>query len=293
MAQLALRFHCLLKSTISTLLPVALALGCIRTGELVATQRDSAAGGSIGSRDSAVGDTGNDSGAGGARDGAARDTDNNSGAGGAAGAGMGGFGAATDGAIDADGVSGGDAIGADGDGAAGSEAGTCPDAASPACASPTVYEHLYLECADPEWAEWPVPNAEADAVSNHLTRESYVGNDDLTVTDAVTGLMWQLIVGQTLPEPDALLYCQGLSLGGYCDWRLPTDIELVSLVDPGSIEPAVSTTYFSNVPTDLPYWTSTRAKDWPDKAWYVDFFFGYTDFYNHTLEDRLYVRCVR
>jgi hypothetical protein len=38
---------------------------------------------------------------------------------------------------------------------------------------------------------------------------------------------------------NALVYCEGLTYGGYGDWRLPNVRELQSLVDYGRNEPAV------------------------------------------------------
>jgi hypothetical protein len=67
---------------------------------------------------------------------------------------------------------------------------------------------------------------------------SYTDNGDGTVTDNLTGLVWQQAVppnpcgvdGSSLDGPglcgqaDANKYCQGLNLGGYATgWRLPTD----------------------------------------------------------------------
>jgi len=61
----------------------------------------------------------------------------------------------------------------------------------------------------------------------------YTRNGDGTVTDNVTGLMWQ----QTPELDDKPTYAEAvagaktLDLGGYDDWRLPTIKELYSLID--------------------------------------------------------------
>jgi len=52
------------------------------------------------------------------------------------------------------------------------------------------------------------------------------------VLDKVTGLTWQANVSDaTFAPAGAVQYCADLRAGDYCDWRLPSRIELVSLVD--------------------------------------------------------------
>lgn len=79
-----------------------------------------------------------------------------------------------------------------------------------------------------DFAVWPMPNAPGLGLPN---TESY---DDTStpgvVHDLVTGLDWLQNPGVTLyTRPDAVSYCEALSLGENDDWRLPTFIELVSL----------------------------------------------------------------
>jgi hypothetical protein len=55
-----------------------------------------------------------------------------------------------------------------------------------------------------------------------------------TITDAVTGLMWQRkpeVASKT--QVNAAAYCDALSLAAYDDWRLPTRLEYVTLLDEG------------------------------------------------------------
>ncbi|WP_218849764.1 Lcl C-terminal domain-containing protein [Winogradskyella vidalii] len=60
---------------------------------------------------------------------------------------------------------------------------------------------------------------------------SYTDNDDGTVTDNVTGLMWQQDMGVKMSYADAELTVASLNLGGYNDWRIPTIKELYSLAN--------------------------------------------------------------
>ena len=54
----------------------------------------------------------------------------------------------------------------------------------------------------------------------------YKDNGDGTVTDLSTGLIWQQVASsEGMSWEEALAYCEGLSLGGYTDWRLPNKKE--------------------------------------------------------------------
>jgi hypothetical protein len=70
-----------------------------------------------------------------------------------------------------------------------------------------------------------------------LPANSLSNNGDSTVSDSVTGLMWQDDYGAdgntTHTWDEALLYCENLSLAGHTDWKMPDIRELESLVDTG------------------------------------------------------------
>ncbi len=78
--------------------------------------------------------------------------------------------------------------------------------------------------------------------------QSYANNGDGTITDNVTGLMWQKSPDTdgdgNIDAADKLNYNQAaaradtLSLGGYTDWRLPTIKELYSLIDFSGKDPS-------------------------------------------------------
>jgi hypothetical protein len=67
---------------------------------------------------------------------------------------------------------------------------------------------------------------------------SYVDNGDGTVTDLVTGLMWQQDHGVTYTFDEAVANAPSFELAGYDDWRLPTIKELYSLIDFSGIDPS-------------------------------------------------------
>lgn len=60
---------------------------------------------------------------------------------------------------------------------------------------------------------------------------SYVDNGDGTVTDLITGLMWQQDPGEKMTYAAATAGADSFALAGYDDWRLPTIKELYSLID--------------------------------------------------------------
>jgi hypothetical protein len=63
--------------------------------------------------------------------------------------------------------------------------------------------------------------------------QRYVANDDATVTDRHSGLMWATAdQGSLMPWGAAQKYAAELETGGYDDWRLPTLEELRELYDP-------------------------------------------------------------
>ena len=98
-------------------------------------------------------------------------------------------------------------------------------------------------------------------------------NSNGTVTDSKTGLVWQQGEPGAKVWGDALTYCEGLSLGGATDWRLPNIEELESLTDDARYNPAIDTTYFPNAIASN-YWSSTTDAFNPDGAWGVAFGYG-------------------
>ncbi|MCB9079256.1 MAG: DUF1566 domain-containing protein [Anaerolineaceae bacterium] len=70
---------------------------------------------------------------------------------------------------------------------------------------------------------------------------SYTANGDGTVTDNVTGLMWQqtpdtngngaITAADKMTYDQAQTYCDNLTLAGHDDWRLPSIKQLYSLID--------------------------------------------------------------
>lgn len=137
-----------------------------------------------------------------------------------------------------------------------------------------------------------MPNAQVDApVAPNL--ESYTDNGDGTVTDNVTALVWQQSVPSTqYTQPEAAMYCAGLNLGGYTDWRLPSVIELLSIVDRSTYAPSINAAAFPNTPSQW-FWSSTPYAGAVIPVWWgVFFIYGNpTSSASELAAD--YVRCVR
>ena len=68
-------------------------------------------------------------------------------------------------------------------------------------------------------------------------RPSYRDNGDGTVTDLVTGLMWQSDPGEKKTYAEAVNGASKCRTGGYDDWRLPTVKELYSLINFSGVDP--------------------------------------------------------
>ncbi len=106
----------------------------------------------------------------------------------------------------------------------------------------------------------------------------FVDNQDGTVLDRQTGLMW-LKNGQStlgaITWKEAGAFCDGLQYAGYSDWRLPTKKEWVTIVDVSNQSPALPLkSPFENVVTFLDYWTGNDHAYGPGYAWAVNLYYG-------------------
>jgi hypothetical protein len=97
---------------------------------------------------------------------------------------------------------------------------------------------------------------------------SYADNGDGTVTDNVTGLMWQQRDGGEMAFASAAPYCQNLELAGRRDWRLPSSLELYSIVD-SDHNPALNPVFLLDRTAEY-WWTSQEQAGDSSKAWVVN-----------------------
>ncbi len=91
-------------------------------------------------------------------------------------------------------------------------------------------------------------------------------NGDGTVTDTVTGLMWQQTDGGEMTVESAISYCDTLALGGYSNWRLPNCHESFSILHHDKPNPAIDTRYFTKTNAEY-WWSSDRQLNDVNKIW--------------------------
>ena len=107
---------------------------------------------------------------------------------------------------------------------------------------------------------------------------NYQNNNDGSVTDLDTGLMWTQVPSSAMTWIAALSYAEGLTTAGFTDWRLPNVKELQSLEDIARATasattsvPCLNRTLFPAA-TATAHWSSTSVKSGtPTQAWLVDF----------------------
>lgn len=126
---------------------------------------------------------------------------------------------------------------------------------------------------------------------------SFTSNGDGTITDNITGLMWEKLSDDgTTHDKDSVYSWAGAfakvatlnsggGFAGHNDWRLPNLFELFSLVNlqnsgmavPNQFQSSCSAsctvlTCSCNAPTN--YWTSSNLRSVPSSAWYVGLYSG-------------------
>jgi hypothetical protein len=128
--------------------------------------------------------------------------------------------------------------------------------------------------------------------------------DGLTVTDTITGLVWQRdgsgarsgcggSGNLTCTWAEAKAYCASLTLSGQSVWRLPGVMELVTLVDFTAENPTIDQTEFPDTPSYY-FWTSSADGGLSAEGyvWSVSLVYGSSDLMFSADQD-LKVRCVR
>ncbi len=139
------------------------------------------------------------------------------------------------------------------------------------------------------WAHWPI--AADGRASADFTVTTSCG--DKVVTDKTTALMWaQDDEVYTFNWADAKARCANSRRGGFTDWRLPTRIELLSLLDfTKPAAPMINSTAFPGETGWSSMWTSSPFATSSGGAWAVNFGNGLSAF--STIGYQNAVRCVR
>ena len=95
---------------------------------------------------------------------------------------------------------------------------------------------------------------------------SFTNNNNGTITDNITGLMWQQVDGGEMTFESATTYCNSLTLGGLSGWRLPTPIEAYSILNHQNSNPAINTNFFTLTTAEY-WWTSVFENNSTTKVW--------------------------
>lgn len=93
-----------------------------------------------------------------------------------------------------------------------------------------------------------------------------IDNLDGTITDKITGLMWQKVDGGEMTHSSALQYADSLTLGSFTDWRLPIAFEIYSIQNLQVNNPALNTTYFTKSNAEY-WWTSDLQVNDNSRVW--------------------------
>ncbi len=119
------------------------------------------------------------------------------------------------------------------------------------------------------------------------------------VHDSVTGLTWERFPPyQPIDRPDAGEYCTQLDLDGFDDWRIPSLLELASLVDAGRRGPPFPAETFPGIPGNAYFWTRNGDPSDPTRSYTFNTNWAVSDFRDNADAepfpgDTHIVRCVR
>ncbi|MCX6148066.1 MAG: DUF1566 domain-containing protein [Candidatus Kapabacteria bacterium] len=91
-------------------------------------------------------------------------------------------------------------------------------------------------------------------------------NGNGTVTDTITGLMWQQTDGGEMTYENAINYCDTLTLAGFNDWRLPTAHEGFSILNHQTTNPALDTKVFTKNTAEY-WWSINKQSNDNTKVW--------------------------
>ena len=109
-------------------------------------------------------------------------------------------------------------------------------------------------------------NTPGEDADYNINPPFYLNNGNGTITDTITGLMWQQVDGGEMTFDKATTYANDLVLGGFSDWRMPTVLELHSILHLDKNNPALNTTYFTS-PSAQYWWSIQKQVNDATKAW--------------------------
>lgn len=121
----------------------------------------------------------------------------------------------------------------------------------------------------------------------------FVNNDDGTVSDLLTGLMWMQAETPLLNLTESLAYCKECRLAGYNDWNLPNMKELGTLINLTEGDQWFFTEFFpeTNIAPQGFYMSSTTFD--ASFGWGCNFQFGFDGYYADRRNGKYPFRPVR
>jgi hypothetical protein len=140
-------------------------------------------------------------------------------------------------------------------------------------------------------AGWQLQDGDFQPNSQSLVNLSVISSPTDEITDQITGLVWEAADdGNTYTQPAAVQHCASFtSAEATSGWRLPSVIELMTLIDNGVDLPSLSPSFVGGQSTN--YWTSTPTATANLLGWTVRFDFG--EVIPLLTDSSLPVRCVR
>lgn len=134
-------------------------------------------------------------------------------------------------------------------------------------------------CGGAEWAHWTPSEEKCFSLTAEVAH------------DSTTNLEWQRSPPvETFSQADALLYCNALEIASHTDWRLPTRIELTSIINYVVKSPAAYLDSFPDTTSEA-FWTASSYALDTSSAWAVNFTDG--SVIPQGKDNALRLRCVR
>ncbi len=129
-------------------------------------------------------------------------------------------------------------------------------------------------------------NPSSDTEIVFYGEQRFRDNEDGTVTDLTTGLMWfkdANFAGMRMPYQVAKKWISKLNNReldhfGYTDWRIPTIQEFQSLVDKAQSSPALSVGHPFDHVENAYYWSASGGFNIVEYIWVVDLTYGLVKF---------------
>jgi hypothetical protein len=101
-----------------------------------------------------------------------------------------------------------------------------------------------------------------------INTPSFTDNENNTITDNITGIMWQKISKGDNSFDQAVEYCKTLNLAGYENWRLPDIDELYNLINLD--RPPINSKYFLNEKEANTHYSSTTLAGDDSRVWGIN-----------------------